>query len=50
MMEHKKLQQGGRQQLARDEASAYFDAYVQGRQDPMRGQLPLKNIHETIAR
>ena len=29
------------EQLARDEASAYFAAYVRGRQGPMRGQLPL---------
>ena len=28
------------EQLAREEASAYFAAYVRGRQGPMRGQLP----------
>ena len=29
------------EQLARDEASAYFAAYVRGRQGPLRGQLPI---------
>ena len=29
------------EQLARDEASAYFAAYVRGRHGPMRGQLPI---------
>ena len=29
------------EQLAREEASAYFAAYVRGRQGPVRGQLPI---------
>ena len=29
------------EQLARDETSAYFAAYVRGRHGPMRGQLPI---------
>ena len=30
------------EQLARDEASAYFAAYVRGRQGPLRGQFKIK--------